>query len=330
MYDKYYGKHWVRKEGWLPSGKAFAAKYRKKYLKYLTLCAENAIDIFLFEKEGLLHRNKNSELQDVIICEKDVSAAQRIFALVRPPLKEAVFIGKLESILNFEEDHHTRGIDPDDDTINQRNSQIRQKFKYKKDHLRLLHEFPFDLINFDIVENMLRNTETPLLRSLQKIFEFQQDTNFLLFVTIPIEDINASFYALFKERMQENIDSHIEIKQAFEERFDIDADFDSIDQKCKITIGFAKQIIIPYADQYNWQCRHHGTFIYENNRGRRMLNTIVELSKNQAENHYVRDVVNIIKNMPHFMPYQENYPTEIVEDLEAIIEYRERIRNENT
>ena len=329
MYDKYYGKHWVRKDGWLPSGKAFAVKYKKKHLKYLTLCAENAIDIFLFEKEGLLHRNKNKELEDVFICEKDGSIAQKIYALVRPPLKEAIFVGKLENILNFVEDHHTRDIDPDDDTISLRNLQIRQKFKNKKDHYRLLQEFPFDLINFDIVENMLRDLDTPLLRSLQKVFDYQQNTNFLLFVTIPTENINENFYSLFKERLEANINNYDEIRQAYQERHD-NIDFNDIDQKCKIAIGFAKQIIIPYSQQYNWQCKHHGIFIYENNKGRKMLNTIIEVSKGQNENQYIQDIINVIKTMPYFMPYQETYPEEIVNDLESVIAYREEIRLRET
>jgi hypothetical protein len=176
MYDKYYGKHWVRKEGWLPSGKDFAIRCKKKHLKYFTLCAENAIDIFLFEKAGLLHRDKNNELHDVIICEKNGIVAQKIQSLVRPPLKEAILVGKLENILNFEDDHHTNGKDPDDDTINMRNANIRQKFNWKRDHLRLKKEFPFDLINFDIVENMLKELDTPLLKSLKKIFEFQLES----------------------------------------------------------------------------------------------------------------------------------------------------------
>jgi hypothetical protein len=327
-YDTYYGKHWVRKDGWLPTSKTYAQKNKKKYLKYFTLCAEEAIDIFLFEREGLLHRDKNQELQDVFICEKNGNVAQRILELVRPPLKEAIFIGKLESIINFEDDHHTFNIDPDNDEISRKSFGVREKLKNKEMHNRLLKSFPFDVINFDIVENMLRDTETPLLKALSKVFELQTNDNFLIFITAPIEDINPNLFANFKVALENNTASHSEIKTAFEEQFE-KKEFNDIDTLNRIAIGFSKHIIIPFAQNFNWTCNHHGIFIYENNNNRKMMNVIVELTKGQNQTDYIQDIIKVINEMPTYMPYLEVYPTEIVEDLRSVIEYREELRNKN-
>ena len=103
-YDKYQAKHCARYYGWLPESIKFKNNYKNKDIKYFTLCAPQAIDIFMFEKEGVLKRDKDLSLQNVIICEIDEHKASDIYNVVKPPYMEAIFIGKLQELLLYEDD----------------------------------------------------------------------------------------------------------------------------------------------------------------------------------------------------------------------------------
>ncbi len=65
-WDNYICKHCARYYGWLPASKEFAARIRKKHVKYFTLSDTQAIDIFMFEMEGVLVRDGNNMLPEVV------------------------------------------------------------------------------------------------------------------------------------------------------------------------------------------------------------------------------------------------------------------------
>src|SRR5436853_37054 len=64
-YDKYLGKHFARVHGLLASCKNFVNSTKKPDIKYFTLCAKPAIDIFMLEKNNKLMKSflKLFELQ---------------------------------------------------------------------------------------------------------------------------------------------------------------------------------------------------------------------------------------------------------------------------
>jgi hypothetical protein len=54
-------KHFVRKNGWLPVFESYSAQRARK-VRYLTLCAKEAIDVRYFALKGVLYRNKDSNV----------------------------------------------------------------------------------------------------------------------------------------------------------------------------------------------------------------------------------------------------------------------------
>ena len=73
-WDKDIIKHYVRHRAWLPAALAQAEASRQagRTPKYLTFCAANAIDVFLFLKEGLLSRDPHTDvIFGTYFCEKD-------------------------------------------------------------------------------------------------------------------------------------------------------------------------------------------------------------------------------------------------------------------
>lgn len=56
-YDADLAKHYVRMFGWLPICRDYATKVGKRHVRYFTLCAAGAVDVFMLERAGVLYRS---------------------------------------------------------------------------------------------------------------------------------------------------------------------------------------------------------------------------------------------------------------------------------
>jgi len=329
-YNTYYAKHCARYCGWLPAIKKYKRQIKKDTLKYFTLCALEAIDVFMFEKEKILFRDNYGTLPDVIICERYKDIATQIISLVRPPLKGAILIGKLEDILTFQDTKDTIGLSPGDYV---KDIRIRKLLRIKELHERLKNHFPFDIINFDPYGNLLNPDlgDNKLYRAFKKIFELQQNINsFLFFVTTPIHDIHHDTNDRLKSCFDSNVFKHKEIKDVL-----IAANktsiFDEINEKKRIAMCFSKLLVMNAAISNGWDYKHHGIYIYESPSKTKMLNSVVEFYKTEKgpnESLYIKEVVRIIKKMPQYYSHQDSLRNRtVIRHLKKIIEFREKSIN---
>lgn len=330
-YDKHYPKHCVRYYGWLPASKALKELIEDKPIKYFTLCAKQAIDVFMLELEGVILRDQNKKLPNVIICEEKERDAAEILKLVRPPLKEAILIGKLEEILTFQDTIETRGLSPDEDV---KDYKIRNLLRIKRLSERARKYFPFDLINFDTTGNLLNPIQenNKLYQSLNKIFELQKNINsFLLFITTPIYDIHPNMKSRLKIKFEGNISLYTKIRSALHSSFGTTSYY-RIDWKKRIAISFAKSIVISAAKSQGWKHKHCGIFLYESLNRKKMLNSVIQFNKannSRQESIYVEDIIRIIKQMPVFYSLEESIINqEVIRHLDKIKEFREKSREE--
>jgi hypothetical protein len=333
-YDTYYGKHCARFYGWLPAAKDHKSKIQKSP-KYFTLCGAQAIDVFMFEHERVLTRDKNNKLPNVIVCEDMEDAWIEILRVVRPPVDEAVILGKLQDILTFEDDEDTRDRSPDEDEPDFR---IRQKLIIKGKFEQVKKHFPFDIINFDPCEGLVDSDleANKLYQAFKRIFELQKSTNgFLLFVNSDITDIHSNVQSRFRSDFESNVSKYPNIRDTL--LSDGITTYDKIDDENKRkAVGFAKSIVMSAARSEGWNCEHQGVYIYEYEPGgTKMLSLVVKLSKTQNkpdEATYVQDVIRIIKSMPNYYPYQEynevSAEDKVKEHLEKVKKYREQVRKE--
>ena len=331
-WDMDHGKHCARYYGWLPASKEY--QVGKKNLKYFTLCAEQAIDVFMLESEGVLSRDQKGDLPNVVICEGDELAVPKILKLVRPPSKRALITGKLQEILTFQDTAKTEGRSYDDeDRIV--DPTIRKLLRDKKLLQQLKGHFPFDIINFDTFGNLLnpdKKVNRLLYQSFEKIFELQKAADsFLLFVTIPITHIHADIHTQFTEDLKLNANEHSKIREALLSRVET-ISYDEIDENIRTAIGFAKSVVLSAAGKEGWNGEHKGIHIYHSNNEsrRKMLSSVVQFSKAQTipdQSIYVADVVRVIEEMPKYYSYDESGKNQkIKKHLDGVIKYRERIR----
>jgi len=330
-YDQYYSKHCVRYFGWLRASKKLKKEVGNKSLKYFTLCAKEAIDIFMLECEGVLSRDKNEKLPDVIICEKEPRDAAEILNLVRPPQKEAIFVGELEKILTFRDTTETETLSPD---MPVRDRRIRSLLRLKDLSERFKKCFPFDIINFDPYGNLLNpgKTQNKLYQCLDKIFELQKGIDtFLLFLTTPIFNIHMDSKSLFKKDFEVNVSSYEAIRHALHSLMGTTS-YDEIEEKKKIAISVAKSVIIPIAKKNGWNHKHHGIFVYDNFSGNKMLSSVVQFNKGHSSLNnavYIDDIVRIIHEMPEYYSLTDAARNgQVKSHLKKIVEYREKARTE--
>ncbi len=331
-YDNHYAKHWVRYHGWLPAAQEYKQLSRKKSLKYFTLCAEEAIDVFMLELEGVLSRDKNKRLPDVIICESDERAAAKIFGLVRPPLKEAILVGALEDILTFQDTDETRTLSVDEDVKDRR---LRRLLRTKELSTRIRKCFPFDIINFDPYGNLLNPAQgrNKLYKAFVEVFELQKSIgSFLMFVTTPIYQINEDLKSSFKRTFESNISSHVDIKRGLENTMGT-SDYNAVPEEKRIAISFAKTMVLSVARDKGWGHEHHGIFLYDGPGGGKMLSSVIRFFKTDAvqsdDTIYVKDIIKIIEQMPKcYTVGQGRNNRDARRHLKAVIRFREESRRE--
>jgi hypothetical protein len=328
-YDQYDAKHFARYRGWLAATYEIVDVAGRGTIKYFTLCGKKAIDVFMFEKEGLLARDTQGRLLDVVICEKNVADAAEIFNLVRPPLREALIIGSLEEVLVSQESEGGSGDD--------RSREVRKNVRNWELFKQLRKYFPFDVINFDTYGSLVNRPlgENKLLTALERLFELQQSAKtFLLFVTTPISDLNNELEAIFREGLSLNVTSHDEIRRALCTSKDTDS-YDEIEVESRVALGFAKSIVLPMARKYGWDPIHKGIYVYDSPTGAtKMMSSVVQLTAASSEpdsGGYVFDIIQIIEHMPKC--YSEENPeqkAEVREHLASIVKYREDVRSQYT
>lgn len=329
-WDNYVGKHCARLYGWLPAAREFRQGIKKATLKYFTLCDVQAIDIFMLEKEGILVRDANGRLPNVVICEEDARKIPEILQVVRPPLHEAIVNASLEDVLTFEDDDFT--------LTTPLNAWVRDKGKRRRLHTKRKYEllrlfFPFDIINFDPYNNLLDPGigENRIYHALERVFELQKTTSeFLLFVTTPLAEIHESTEQMFRADFHDNVSKYPEVKEGME-AFWGTVDYDKAEELKRVALSIAKSLVIPAARRAGWNCYHKGIYVYENQSGRKMLDLVLhcwQSSDGVDDTLYLEDILRIIiSGMPEYYPFNwSSSNSEVKEHLDSVVAFREDLK----
>lgn len=329
-WDKRYSKHYVRRDGWLPESKEYIEKMGKSSVKYFTLCDVQAIDVFMLEMEGILPRDSNGRLPNVVICEGGgARKTAEINRLVKPPLDEAIIPEWLEDLINFEDDEYTK-VTP----LNtfERDKLKRRKLRLKERHERFKMFLPFDIINFDPCNSILdKHLEVNrLYKALERIFELQKLTNqFLLFVTTNISNIHVSIVRKFEKDLVENLEKYQKLKQIIDKTLG-QAEYRKIPEPYRTSICFVKSIMMQIAKKSGWYCEHKKIFVYENPDGTKMLASVALCTlagSKKDESIYIDDLMGIVQGKVSYHSYADSLKDKsIKEDLKEIIDYREQVR----
>ena len=196
----------------------------------MTFCAANAIDVFLFLKEGLLSRDPHTDvILGTYFCEKDPrefnEISQRIGA------HEQGFLGSFEDMILFEDDDRTRHLNYDDPS--QRHPyEIRQRLLVKKRHQRLRVAAPFDVVNLDICGTFFPpagGIHSPMFQSIQRLLDWQTEfsnmdktfNSFTTFLTTHVEDglVNDEAMEQLIVMVEDNQASHADFSSDLHSRF---------------------------------------------------------------------------------------------------------------
>ncbi len=332
-YDEHYTKHCVRYYGWLPAGKEFMLGIRGRPIKYFTLCAEQAIDIFMFELAGILRRDSGGMLPNVTICEAREDLASRICNLVKPPLRDAVLVGELEDIFNFENTPATQNRSSDEDD---RDSEIRRMLRLKGLNERMKAQSPFDIVNFDPYKSLVNPcfTKNRLYHAFSKLFELQEKTDsFLLFVTTDVSSVDQDVESQFRKCVNDNYLRHATIRDSLEKTQGANSQdpYAALSVAQKKAFGFTKAVLISAAKDKNWFCEHQGIYFYTSKGGGgQMLSSVVKCFRGPAggfEEMYIRDVTKVMTTMPRVFSLRDaRKDHKVQKHLRTVIKHRDAIR----
>lgn len=191
-------KHYVRRQAWLPAAisQMEACESANRKPKYLTFCAAEAIDVFLFLMEGILSRDPQTDtVLDTYFCEKNAGDFNAISQLIGP--HEQGFLGDFQDMMLFEDDEETVGLDLGD-ASRRYSSDLRRRLSIKERHKRLRCAVPFDVVNLDVCGTLFppkAGVLSPMLRSIRTLLDWQTDfanrdpsfDSFTVFLTTHVE-----------------------------------------------------------------------------------------------------------------------------------------------
>ena len=178
-------KHYVRLNGWLPVFERYR-KLTSNRVRYLTLCAKEAIDVRYFAQKGVLVRNEErNEYPFLTFVESD----EEDYAIIAETLGRTMLgvHAKLEDVL-----------------LNDTHDQ----------HRDLLESFPYDIINLDFCGEIMPKKEHPYsetVRTIEAIVDAQKRADAIrpwnLFVTFRTHRVQHSEEA--NDQLREIIEANL-------------------------------------------------------------------------------------------------------------------------
>lgn len=352
-------KHFVRYYSWVKPFKTIKnfvdAEYRRgrrtEKCKYLTFCAVQAIDVFLFENLKYIYRGKETKrLENVYFCENDEEAFSIIQKLIGSA--EQGFFGDFKEIILQDENQQ---LDNPSDPFNEPETfEGREKLRLVELKKTLVSKFPFDVINLDFYGNFFPYNESKYSESFQtykQVLELQKKTNgheckrFLMYLTVytPMFNerrfVNPDVMTAFEMVLLENL-VYTEFERALTEKYGHNNPR-SLDVYLKFILGFTKQVIFKETYKLGWvpdikdvltYNRTHSdgiahketTFVIEFNRDE-SLDGFQNFDGNvheEIENNYKQQLFSIVTNKPEQVPDQADIPAEVTQNLQQIVEFR--------
>jgi hypothetical protein len=356
-YDKDIIKHYVRKNGLvIPFKKImnhaerhYGGKERAERFKYLTFCAKNAIDVFLFEKEKLLYRDGVSKrLVNVYFCEENLEDFTTIQKLIGSA-KQGFYGNFNELMLSKFPNKKNKGEFDEEESPAERN-----KLRVKEIQISLYQSFPFDAINLDIYGNYFPENDSRYseqCKILSKILELQKNKiedysidKFILFLTVytPIKEkqINKEVHKIFLHDLNANF-SYNSFKSNFENKYK-SSNINNLLYHLFFSLSFFKLVLLKESYRNGWEVNLLDLYCYDRKFSKsseqyKMSNYVLEFNRNERldvikdfgslvplviENNYLNELEKFINNFPKDVPQEEEISIDIKKDLENVVNFR--------
>jgi len=283
-YDKDLPKHYVRMQGWLPPCMDRKTKLGKKRdIRYFTLCAAKAIDVFMLERAKVLKRTSDNYLHGVWFCEGDSDQFQEINRLIRTP--ERGFPVSLEDMVLFEPSVNSGKQRSRLNPGGRIDSEGRAALRLQDHHDNLLAAFPFDIINLDLTRPLFPRKQpvvSRLMRTILRILDWQMDKplpesmggrlidEFTLFLTVHVDEgaTNRDGVDKLTTLIERNIDVRGEFRHQWAAEFSSTspAELAISDFERFLCLGLPKLLIERGIDR-GWDVISERRFLYKRLRG---------------------------------------------------------------
>jgi hypothetical protein len=181
-FDNCTSKQYVREFGWIPAARlrlkriaqSAARRQNVRRLRYLTFCAEGALDVIALRNAKIIKRSKDDLYDTVTFFDFAPQAVDKTLSIIEGATGIAFDFFKL-----MELDYGEFAEDEDDDLFRNQEENDATFTENKEEYLygAFQKSFPFDLINLDVERYVIiPSEELPgrLLAAWDKILEWQK------------------------------------------------------------------------------------------------------------------------------------------------------------
>jgi len=227
-YENCTSKQYVRSKGWIPEAKERLARLPKvsqrgprRRLRYLTFCAEGAIDVLALRNAKIIKKSAEKLYDTVTFFDFAPQAVDKTLRIIEGangfPIDFFELINSdYPEIPQSESDLDPQDAEEDDVTFRE------AKNRYLYGDFR--RSFPFDLMNLDVERYVIRPTEKlpgELLTAWDKILEWQKREGSFGKLKIKVDEFTVFFTAKIgpRELPDTHRDNLIRVIEANIERF---------------------------------------------------------------------------------------------------------------
>ena len=223
-------KHYVRVNGWLPACRRQLAAVRRqpkqRRLRYFTFCASGAVDVLMLNVARIIRISDSGKFDTVVFFDKDQEAVNATYVNIPgsmgfpadfTKLVLAPDLGELDALSSNTEE-------PDTDIVRERKRLAQQRALF-------INQFPFDIINLDLEEFLLKPRDAfpgRVLRSFIKIMEWQRRSlptgntidEFALMYTTQIgpRELTGEYQGLLDGAIADNIQNNPVLEETLRNR----------------------------------------------------------------------------------------------------------------
>jgi hypothetical protein len=221
-YGKCLMKHYVRTKAWLPlcrerKKRISEDKKNPRKLRYLTFCAEGAIDVLMLDCAKVIKNSTSIPFDNVTFFDRDDTRVDRTKRNI--PGAEGFGFDFAELILSGDPlaANQLEAYQDED------NKEARRKYRLAEARAGLYSRFPFDVINLDLEEHLFKPSDPlpgELFNSFRKIFQWQKNSfnvgtkqhqidGFSLMLTTRVgpENMSEDYIEMLVHYLRENVNA---------------------------------------------------------------------------------------------------------------------------
>ncbi|HWZ42487.1 MAG TPA: hypothetical protein VNW97_03380 [Candidatus Saccharimonadales bacterium] len=303
-------KHFVRIHGWLPAGrrrlKHLQSQRKSRRLRYFTFCAAGAIDVLMLDIANIVRRSTSGKFDSVVFFDKNPEAVNETQKNIPGSNGFPADFTSLVLATDPEEDNLLDAAAVDEWNVSEPDTrENRLKQNLLRQRRRFMGLFPFDIVNLDLEEYLLKPKEDfpgRVLQAVRKILRWQQrslddgtglsEWSLMYTTQIGPPNLTERYLALLGSAISKNLNKFPDLRQTFVGRTGVSDAASLLENSFEEFFRIAlPKLLVGEILAHDWYVNpDHGVQIYEFDRPSKsgpykMLHLVIDIKRQDPPNH---------------------------------------------